>query len=124
MENFKQASKERLRIQTARGALSAEQLWDLSLEDLDALAVTLETDYKLASGKKSFIHKSTEKDKTAKLKFDIVLEILNTKMEDNEAARAVKENKEHNQKILSLIADKQDETLKGKSIKQLEAMLK
>ena len=123
MENFKQATKQKLRFQTNKGLLSTEQLWDLSLEDLDTLAVSLETEHK-QSAKKSFIIKSTEKDKTSKLRFDVVLEILNTKVSEQEAASEAYEIKEHNKKIISLIAEKQDESLKGKSIKQLESMLK
>jgi hypothetical protein len=123
MENFKLASQQKLRFQTGKGLLSVEQLWDLSIEDLDALAVSLEAEHK-ESGKKSFLIKSSVKDKTAKLKFDVVLDVLNTKVEEMQAADEAKEIKDHNKKIIQLIAEKQDESLKGKSIKQLEAMLK
>lgn len=123
MENFKQASKEKLRFQTSKGSLSTEQLWDLSITDLDSLAVSLEQAHQ-ESGKKSFVRKTSAKDKTAKLRFDVVLDVLNTKMDEQQAAQEKLETKQHNEKILTLIADKQDETLKGKSIKQLEAMLK
>jgi len=117
------ASKLKLRFQTNKGTLSTEQLWDLTLEDLDNLAVSLDKEYK-ESGKKSFLEKITEKDKMAKLKFDIVLDILDTKKEENEAILEAKERKEHNEKIFNLIAEKQDEALKGKSIKELEKMIK
>lgn len=120
---YKEASKQKLRFSTAKGTLTAEQLWDLSLTDLDELAVALETEHK-ESGKKSFLVTKSVKDKTAKLRFDIVLDVLSTKVEESEAAKTAKDNKEHNQKILGLIADKQDESLKGKSIKDLEKMLK
>lgn len=123
MENFKQASKEKLRFQTVKGTLTTEQLWDLSLEDLDALAVSLETEHK-ESGKKSFLVKTSVKDKTAKLRFDVVLDILGTKVAEQEAASEAQEIKAHNKKIINLISEKQDESLKGKSIKQLEALLK
>ena len=123
MENFKLASQQKLRFQTNRGLLSTEQLWDLSLEDLDALAVSLETEHK-QSAKKSFLVKTSVKDKTAKLRFDVVLDVLNTVVAEQEAAAEAFEVKEHNKKIITLIAEKQDESLKGKSIKQLEAMLK
>lgn len=123
MENFKLASKQKLRFQTNKGLLSTEQLWDLSLEDLDSLAVSLEVAHK-ESGKKSFLVKTTEKDKTTKLRFDVVLEILNTKAEEAQAISEQAEIREHNKKIIALISEKQDESLKGKSIKQLEAMLK
>lgn len=123
MENFKLASQQKLRFQTNKGSLSTEQLWDLSLEDLDALAVSLETEHK-QSGKKSFLVKTSAKDKTTKLKFDVALDVLNTKVEEMQAAQEAAETKEHNKKIIQLISEKQDESLKGKSIKQLEAMLK
>lgn len=122
MENFKLASQQKLRFQTNKGSLSTEQLWDLSLEDLDALAVSLETEHK-ESGKKSFLVKTSLKDKTAKLRFDVALDVLNTKVEEMQAAQEALEIKEHNKKIIQLISEKQDESLKGKSIKQLEAML-
>lgn len=125
MDNFKLASQQKLRFQTSKGLLSTEQLWDLSLGELDALAVSLETEHK-ESGKKSFLTKTraTDKDKTSKLKFDVVLDVLHTKAEEMEAAATAKEIKEHNKKILELIASKKDKSLEGKSIKQLEAMLK
>lgn len=123
MENFKQASQQKLRFTTPRGVLSTEQLWDLTLMELDALAVSLEAEHK-QSGKKSFLVKTSAKDKTAKLRFDIVLDVLNTRVEEQQAATDAREIKEHNNKLLALIAEKQDESLKNKSIKELEAMLK
>ena len=123
MENFKQASREKLRFQTSKGLLSVEQLWDLSITELDTLAVSLENDYN-ASGKKSFVVKSSPKDKTTKLKFDVVIDILTTKVDEAQEAAEAKEIKDHNKKILELISEKKDESLRGKSIKDLEKMLK
>lgn len=123
MENYKLASQQKLRFQTNKGLLSVEQLWDLSLPDLDALAVSLEDEHK-QSGKKSFLVTKSVKDKTAKLRFDIVLDVLTSKVEEAQAFTEAKEVKEHNEKIINLIAEKQDEDLKGKSVKELHKMLK
>lgn len=123
MDNFKLASQQKLRFQTTKGLLSVEQLWDLSLDELDALAVSLEIEHK-QSAKKSFLVKTSTKDKTAQLRFDLVIDILNTLVAEQEAMTEAQEIKEHNKKIISLIAEKQDESLKGKSIKQLENMLR
>jgi len=123
MSNFKEATKQKLRIQTNKGLLSTEQLWDLSLTELDTLAVSLQEEHE-KSGKKSFLTKTSAKDKTAKLRFDVVLEVLNTKSTEAEAIAEAKEIKDHNAKIFALIAEKQDESLRGKSIKQLESLLK
>ena len=123
MSNFKQASREKLRIQTEKGQLSVEQLWDLPVTVLDRTAVALETEYK-SSGKKSFLVKKSRKDKTIKLKFDIVVEVLSIKVEEAETLRDSAANKEHNQKILGLIAEKKEGDLRGKSVKELEGLLK
>lgn len=123
MENYKLASQQKLRFQTTKGSLTTEQLWDLSLDELDALAVSLEEEHK-HSGKKSFLVKTSAKDKTSKLKFDIVLDVLNTKAEAIQVASEANEVKEHNKKIISLIAEKQDDKLKSMSIKDLEKQLR
>jgi hypothetical protein len=123
MEVYKIATKQKLRVPTPRGPLSVEQLWDLSIEELDILAVKLKEEYE-GSGKKSFIAKKSEKDKTAKLMFDVVLDILTTKADEAEAALEAREVKKHNEKIMDLIAKKQDEALSEKSIADLKKMLK
>lgn len=123
MSNFKEATKQGLRIQTAKGSLSVEQLWTLSLTELDTLAVSLQEEHE-KSGKKSFLTKTSAKDKTAKLKFDVVLEILNDKSDEAEAASNAKEIKAHNEKIYALIAAKDEKALEGKSKKELLSMLK
>lgn len=120
---YKEATKQKLRFNTTKGVLTTEQLWDLSLQELDSLAVSLEKDYKNSKGK-SFLDKKTTKDKTIKIQFDITLDILNSKVEEMEALQEVAETKEHNQKILALIKEKKDDELKGKSIKELEKMIK
>ena len=123
MSIYKRATKKKLRIQTNVGMLSIEQLWDLPLTALDTLAIELEKAYK-ESGSKSFITNAKEtKNSDLKLTFDIVLDILQSKMKDAEKAGKALETKEHNQKILGLIAEAKDGELKGKSVEELEAML-
>lgn len=123
MDNFKQASKQGLRFQTSKGLLNVEQLWGLPLPELDTLAVQLQEEYENSKGK-SFLTKRTVKDRTIKLQFDITLDILQTKVQEAEDARQKSEDKEHNKKILDVIAGKQDKALEGKSITQLEGMLR
>lgn len=120
---YKKASQLQLRFNTTKGQLTVEQLWDLPLVMLDSLAVSLEEEYK-ESGKKSFLVAKSKKDKELKLMFDIVLDVLTTKVEEAEAAKLVAETKEHNQRILGLIKQKQDSELEGKSIEELEKLLK
>lgn len=120
---YKLAAQQGLRIQTERGALSVEQVFTLPIPELDKLAVKLEKEYK-DSGEKSFIVKRTAKDKTAKLSFDIVLDILTTKVEVDDAAKTAQANRAHNQKIDTLIAEKEEGDLKNMSIAALKKLKK
>lgn len=115
-------TRSKLRFQTTRGPLSVEQLWDLSLTDLDQLAVQLEQESKKKT--KSFLKVKTREDKIAKAMFDVALDILNTKVEEQESAEEARANKEHNEKIFALIEKKQDEQLGKLSVKQLKEQLK
>ncbi len=123
MEIYKAAAKQRLRFKTGQGELSVEQLFQLSIGELDALAVSLDEAHN-QSAKKSFVIKKTGKDKTAKLRFDIVIDVLNTKVEAAAAAAERQEIKEHNNKIIAAISEKQEGELKNKSLKQLQGMLR
>lgn len=123
MSNYKEASKEKIRFETKRGSLTVEQLWTLPIEELDELCVSLEEQHK-TSAKKSFVHKKSDKDKMARLRFEVALDVLESRMEELEKAAEVEENKKHNERIMELIVEKKDEELKGKSVKQLTAMLK
>ena len=123
MSNFKEAVKSKLRIPTIVGLLSVEQLWDLPLAELDKTAVKLEEEYK-ESGKKSFLVSKSKKDKDIKLAFDIVLEILEDKVEERDLALKASTIKEHNQKILNKIQEAKDKELDGLSAEELEKLLK
>jgi hypothetical protein len=120
---YKQAAQQKLRFATSRGSLSVEQLFDLPISELDTLAVALDESYKNSKGK-SFVEKRTSKDKTIKLQFDIVLDVLNTKVDERDTLKDAAAIKQHNNKIIELIASKKDKEMEGLSIKELEAMLK
>lgn len=123
MSIYKKASQQRLRILTPQGALTVEQMWDLNENDLDALAVKLEAEYK-SSGRKSFLHKKTKKDSDLKLAFDLVLDILETKVTDNEQKLSDLDKKAHNNKIDALIEQKKEGALQDLSIDELMEMRK
>lgn len=120
---YKEASKIRLRVESQLGLLSVEQLWGLSLPQLDELAVSLEENVD-KSVRKSFITEMPKEDKVAKLKLDIVIDILETKVASSKAATTRMETKAHNDKINTLIAEKKDNTLKDMSVEDLEKLLK
>lgn len=120
---YKEATRLKLRYATIKGDISTEQLWDLSVDDLDVIAVNLQEELE-ALGKKSFLTRRSNADKVLKIKFDVVFDILSTKVEEAELAKTAKDRKEHNAKIDALIAKKQEEQLENLSVDELLTMKK
>jgi hypothetical protein len=123
MDIYKEASRLKLRFQTGKGPLSVEQLWDLSLTELDTLAVAKEQEYK-DSGKKSFLKAKSAKDRKLKLELDIFVDILTTKVEEDETRRKALADKEHNALILSKMEQKRNEAFDDMSLEELQKQLR
>ncbi|MFD0587652.1 hypothetical protein ACFQZE_06530 [Paenibacillus sp. GCM10027627] len=105
-----------------RGLVSVEDLWDLSVENLDSIFKTLNTQLKTVQ-EESLLNRKTKTDKELDLKIEIVKYIFNVKLEERELSLKEKERKEQKQKILEVLTDKQDEALKDKSIDELKKLL-
>jgi len=119
---YKEALMTGMRVQTPKGNLSTEQLFSLNITELNDLAVSLDEAYEKSKGK-SFLETRTTKDKGIKLQFDIVLDILRTKLEASSEATRIKEAKENNAKILAIIEKKTGEAMEEKSIAELKKLL-
>lgn len=126
MSIFKEASKLKLRFSTSKGSLSVEQLWDLTQFELTTCIKNVKKSLKKSDTEDdlSFLDNTNTVDTTEQLRFDILKEIYLTKKSEAEALRNAKEIKDHNQKIMELISEKQEGELKGKSIEELKALLK
>jgi len=129
MEIYKKASKKKLRFSTNRGSLSVEQLWDLPKEEIRQLVIKAREAAKKSSGEVSdtelsFLDAPAKTKATDdELRFEILKDIYLTKKSAEEKAQKKAEAKRNNQKLLDIIARKQDEALEKKSIKELEKML-
>lgn len=115
---FEKASRMKLRYQTNRGVISVEDLWDLSLESLDAIAINLNKKLK-ESQTESFIKTKTKDTTELELKFNIVKHIIDVKLSEAEARKSAAEKRAKKQKLMDLIAKKQDAELEGKSVDEL-----
>lgn len=115
---FKQATKQKLRFATNKGYLSVEDLWDLSLPSLDKIAVAL--DEELAkSPRKSFIADNTPKNDELELKFNIVKEIISTKMKEKSDKEIAKDKAAEKARLTELLAKKRSEKLESLSEEEL-----
>lgn len=125
MEMYKQASKLKLRFNTPRGPLGMEQLWDLTQTDLAASIKAVKKTLKDSNDDElSFLEENKSVDVEAQLRYDILKDVFLTKKKENEDARNAADDKAKKQRIMELISEKKDESLKGKSIEELEALLK
>ena len=118
---FELASQLKLRF-NFKGAISTEDLWDLSLENLNLIFKDLRS-HITDLNKDSLIQEKTEIDKILELKIDIVKYIFNKKQIEKQEQIIAKTKKEKNQKILEILHHKQNEELKNKSIDELMEML-
>jgi len=129
MDNlFLVANRSKFRFQTASGVITAEDLWDLPLSDprkanLDDIAKDLNKQLKEANQEQSFVKPAAAKTNEIQAKFDLVLFVIKTKMEERDAAKALADKQANKQKIMALIDKKKDEALAGKSAEELQALL-
>ena len=125
---FEKASKLKVRYESPAGLLSVDDLWDLPLTstvkkaNLDDLAIYLNKELK-ESDTTSFVNKTTKTNELTKLKFDVVLRVIEVRKAEDEAASLKRVNKEKKQKLLELISQKQDESLKSKSVEELQTLV-
>lgn len=130
MDLFLRATRQKLRFSTVQGNLSVEQLWDLPLKttrqntaDLNTLAVQLDREVR-DTGTVSFVDdNATPANSEAKLKFDVVLEIISVKKKDAETAAKAAETRQLKQRLLEIKSKKQDEALEGLSEAELDAKI-
>lgn len=115
---FDKATRTKLRFQTDRGQLCVEDVWDLNLTALNALAKSLNR--KLKQGEEEdFLSTKTEADATDKLRFDIVVAILEVKKAEKVEKEQAVEKKAKREMILGVLARKQNEAIEGKSVEEL-----
>jgi len=107
--------------------LTAEDLWDLPLTSkksasLDGVAKRVSTLLK-ASEEESFVVKTSKPNEVLQLKLDVVKQVIAVRLEESEAKAKAEERRSKKQKILGLIAKKQDEELGDRSVEDLKKML-
>ena len=119
---FEKASRLKLRFKSQMGLITVEDLWDLSLYNLDSIAKDLNKQIK-AEAEESFITVKSKANTALELAFEIVKHVIKVKLEEAELKRAAAEKKARKAQIMELISQKQNEALSAKSIEELQAEL-
>lgn len=118
---FEFASRNKVRF-PFKGMISVEDLWDLSLTNLDSIYKTLNKQVK-QSEEESLLSTKANVDTELEVQIAIVKHIVSVKLAEKEAAEKASVKKAQKQKIMSIIATKQDEALQNSSIDDLKKML-
>ena len=118
---FENATRGKYRF-SFRGSITVEDLWDLSPQNLDTIYKALIKELKQEQ-EESLLSEKTKADTVLDEKISIIRYIVSVKLKEAEDKKNEKALKDQKQKILSIIADKEDSELKGKSIDELKNML-
>lgn len=130
MNIYKEVSRLKLRFKVANGVLSVEQLWGLNMSQLSTAIVEYKEVLNTHSKEDddlAFLGDTMPDSKdvqSLKLAFEVLKDVYITKKTERDSLKEQADVKAHNQRILELIASKQDQELQGKSVQELEAMLK
>lgn len=120
-EMFIKATRNKVRF-PYKGLVSVEDLWDLPVTELDKIYKFLNQQKKQAS-EESLLEVKTIEDEKLTIQIEIVKYIVSVKLEEKKQAENAKARKEQKEKLLKLLADKQDEELKGKTAEEIQKMI-
>lgn len=121
MNIFEYAVENKLRF-PYKGNISTEDLYSLSVSDLDAIYKTLKREAK-RNGEESLLATKSNDDVALDTKIEIVKHIVEKKLAQVEARKTAAANKAKKDKILSILEEKQDAALKNMSEEDLRKML-
>lgn len=127
MSIFEQASRLKLRFASVKGELTIEHLWGLPLQsktsfDLDTVAKAVARDLKAVT-EESFVVETSPANTVLILKLDVVKHIIAVRLAENAAATNRSARSAERQKLLGILADKQDESLKNLTPEQIQKRL-
>lgn len=105
-----------------KGMINVEDLWDLSLLELDSIFKTLNSKLKTAS-EESLLTVKTKENDTIKEQIEIIKYIVYTKQEEKIAKENEIKKSAERQKILKALKEKRDKLLSELSEEELIAKL-
>ena len=105
-----------------KGVISVEDLWDLTPANLDSIYKTLNKQVK-QSEEESLLNTKTSVDTELEVQIAIVKHIVSVKLAEQEAREKASTKRAQKQKIMAIIASKQDEALQNSSVEDLQKML-
>ena len=120
MNIFEKAVRIKLRVESNRGLLTVEDLWDLKVEELD----TLYRDFKreARNAEEESLINPVNVDERLTLKIEVLKHIVTVKLEEREAASKRAETNRKKAELLELIKSKENSAMAEKSLDELMEM--
>lgn len=115
---FELATRRKFRFETTRGNLTIEELWDLSIESLDRIAVAL---HKKVNSEEtvSFVNTSKKVNTGDELKLEIVLHVINVRVTEATESRDRQLKAERARTIRDELERRKEDAIKTKSDEEL-----
>ncbi|ARK07909.1 hypothetical protein phiA829_089 [Aeromonas phage phiA8-29] len=129
MENmFEQATRNKLRFESAKGPLTVEQVWDAPLTSrngfsLDDIAKQAKRELDALS-EESFVEQVSPLKSVAVLKLEVVKHIISVKLAEKEVASKRAERAELRRQLTEALAEKQSDAIKNMSPEEIQKRLK
>ena len=124
---YKKAARLKLRFDTPKGALSVEQLFDLTMTELSSLIKKTNAIVKKEKSAEdddlAFLEGKDNVESLNSLRFEILKDIYLTKKQEREDAAIDLDKKQKRQRIAEIIQKKEDEALENLSIEELKKKL-
>ena len=121
---FEIATRTKMRF-PYKGMITVEDLWDVSRAGLDTIYKALCAQRKVEAGEESLIVSATKSKETEELdvKIEIVKYIFNVKTEEAAARATEKDRKDKKQKLMAILAEKENEEIRNMSKDELTKMI-
>jgi len=118
---FEKASRLKLRF-SHKGLCTVEDLWDLPLTQLDTIFKGLNARAK-AQKEESLLNEKTQEDEILDLQIAIVRHVVTVRLAERKTREDEVERAAKKQKLLGIIAEKQDASLKDMSVEDLTKLV-
>ena len=125
---FEAAARIKLRFATSVGNITVEDLWGLPLASKTKLNIN---DIAKGIAKKirdsdedNFVGVKSSDNEILELKLDIIKHVIKVRQDENATRKSAIDNKAKKEKILAVLAKRQDDALEGKSEEELLEELK
>ena len=118
---FEVAAREKYRFPYC-GTITTEDLWDLPITKLDTVFKALNAKAK-QSQEESLLQQRDREDEVLDRKIEIVKYIVAVKQAEKQATQAAAEKRAQKQRIMEILASKEDAELQNKTAEELRKML-